>query len=52
MSTSNFDALAARLIERARLLGEAAALSARAARRDPARVWREPRLLWPLFTKG
>ena len=52
MSAANFDALAARLIERARLLGEAAAETARAAGRDPARVWRNARLLWPTFTKG
>lgn len=47
-----FDALATRLTERARLLGEAALRSAREARRNPARAWRDARLLWPLFTKG
>ena len=52
MSAVSFDALAARLIERARLLGEVATETARIARRDPARVWRIARLLWPTFTKG
>jgi hypothetical protein len=47
MSAANFDALAARLIERARLLGEAAAETARTMRRDPASAWRNARLLWP-----
>jgi hypothetical protein len=51
MSAASFDALAARLMERARLLGEAAADTARAARRNPADVWRNARLLWPNFTK-
>ena len=59
-STANTEALqtlyaariAARLTEHARLLGEAALRAARAARRDPARAWRDARLLWPLFTKG
>jgi hypothetical protein len=51
MSAASFDALAARLIERARLAGEAAAETARTARRDPAQVWRNARLLWPTFTK-
>lgn len=51
MSAVSFDALAARLIERARLLGEAAAQTARSARRDPASAWRDARLLWPTFTK-
>jgi len=48
---SSFDELAARLIERARLLGEAVAAARRAARADPASVWRDPALLWPLLTK-
>lgn len=51
MSAASFDALAARLIERARLLGEAAAETARTARHDPVRAWRNARLLWPNFTK-
>lgn len=52
MSAASFEALAARLIERARLAGETATETARTARRDPARVWRSARLLWPTFTKG
>ncbi len=52
MSASPFDGLAARLLERARLIGEAAALTTRTTRRDPARAWRDARLLWPTFTKG
>lgn len=40
-----FDALAVRLIDRARRLAEAAAL----ARRDPAKAWRDARLVWPIF---
>ena len=51
MSAANFDALAARLIERARIVGEAAAETARTMRRDPASAWRNARLLWPNFTK-
>ena len=53
MSTvsSNFAALAARLIERARLAGEARAHERRLAPRDPAR-WRSAKWLWPQFTKG
>jgi hypothetical protein len=51
MSAANFDALAARLIERARIVGEAAAETARTMRPDPASVWRNARLLWPNFTK-
>lgn len=47
MSLSAFDALAARLIQRARQLGEAAAQR----KRDPARAWRDARLVWPLFNK-
>jgi hypothetical protein len=53
MSTvsSNFAALAVRLTERARSLGEARSAQRRLVPRDPAR-WRNPRWLWPLFTKG
>ena len=40
-----FDTLAERLIGHARRLAEAAAL----ARRDPAKAWREARLVWPAF---
>ena len=47
MNLSAFDSLALRLIDRARLLGEAAALR----RRDPVRAWRDARLVWPLFSK-
>ncbi|HCF24628.1 hypothetical protein [Novosphingobium sp.] len=46
MSLSAFDALAARLADKARRLGEAAAL----VRRDSAKAWRDARLVWPLFT--
>lgn len=54
MSTagSNFAAVAARLLERARLLGEARVRTIELARSDPARRWRETGLIWPLFTKG
>lgn len=48
----NFAALAARLIEQARLLGEARAADRRLALKDPAARWRRPGLVWPLFTKG
>lgn len=51
MNAASFDALAARLIERAQLLGETAAETARTMRRDPASAWRNARLLWPNFTK-
>ncbi len=44
---SPFDALAARLAERAAALAEA-----RAERRRRTDWWRRARLLWPLFTKG
>ncbi len=47
MSLPAFDAMAARLIDRARQLGEAAARR----RRDPVRAWRDARLVWPLFNK-
>jgi hypothetical protein len=50
--THNFQALAARLIEKARVLGEARAAERRLARSDPAARWRRPGLVWPLFTKG
>lgn len=50
--THNFAALAARLLEKARLLGEARATEHRLARSDPAACWRRPGLIWPLFTKG
>jgi hypothetical protein len=49
--TSNFAALASRLIERARMAGEVHAAERRMAPRDPAR-WRSARWLWPSFTKG
>ncbi|HOB13728.1 MAG TPA: hypothetical protein PK680_02800 [Novosphingobium sp.] len=48
MTASPFAAIVPRLIDRARLLGEATAK----ARRDPTRAWRDARLVWPLFTKG
>lgn len=47
-----FAGLAARLIDRARLLGEAEAERMALARRDDPRRWRKAALLWPLFTKG
>ena len=47
MNLPAFDALAARLIGKARLLGEAAAQR----QRDPVRSWRNARLVWPLFSK-
>lgn len=50
--THDFDGLAARLIENARLIGEARAAERRLARQDPAARWRRSGLLWPLFTKG
>ncbi|MFM5947917.1 MAG: hypothetical protein ACKOPM_01625 [Novosphingobium sp.] len=46
MSLPAFDALAARLADKARRLGEAAAL----VRRDSVKSWRDARLVWPLFT--
>lgn len=47
MSLPGFDRLAARLADKARRIGEAAAQG----RRDPARTWRDAQALWPLFTK-
>lgn len=47
MNLAAFDALTLRLIDHARLLGEAAAQRLR----DPVRSWRNPRLIWPLFSK-
>lgn len=47
-----FEGLAARLIDKARLLGEARAAERRLARSDPAARWRRSGLIWPLFTKG
>lgn len=47
MSRATFDTIAARLIARARVLGEAAART----RRDSTRAWRDARLVWPLFGK-
>jgi hypothetical protein len=49
MTTTNFAALAQRLRARAATLAQAR-LAAR--RIDPARRWRTPELLWPLFPKG
>ncbi len=48
----NFEVVAARLLEKARLLGEAHAAERRLARSDPVTRWRRPGLIWPLFTKG
>ena len=45
-------ALLARLKRQAAALAEARAEAARMARRDDARRWRRPDLLWPLFTRG
>ncbi|MFN3516455.1 MAG: hypothetical protein ACK4YM_04760 [Novosphingobium sp.] len=47
MNPSPFAALIPQLIDRARLLGEAAART----RRDSTRAWRDARLVWPLFGK-
>ena len=52
IATSNAGAVFARLVGRARLLGETAAEQRRLAATDPARRWRRAALLWPLFTKG
>ncbi|MEO7248108.1 MAG: hypothetical protein ABIW31_06600 [Novosphingobium sp.] len=47
-----FDALAARLEQKAKAIAEASAqASALGKRANPSR-WRNARLLWPLFTKG
>ncbi|HNN55451.1 MAG TPA: hypothetical protein PKG84_03875 [Novosphingobium sp.] len=48
----DFDALAARLTERARTLAEAKARDTRLGKAQPAARWRSAHLLWPLFTKG
>lgn len=48
----NFEAVAARLLEKARILGEARAAEHRLALGNPAVRWRRPGLVWPLFTKG
>lgn len=45
MSLPAFDALAVRLLDRARALAEASAQM----RRNPLRAWRDARLVWPLF---
>ncbi len=47
-----FDALAARLIERARTLAAARVTDTRLSKTQPAARWRRAALLWPLFTKG
>ena len=47
-----FAGLAARLLDRARLLGEAEAERIALTRRGDPRRWRKPALLWPLFVKG
>ena len=49
MTATNFSTLALRLRTRAIALAQARAA---ARRTDPARRWRKPSLLWPLFTKG
>jgi len=48
----DFAGLAAALEQRARALGEARAEATKLARTAPTQVWRQARLLWPLFTKG
>lgn len=49
---AGFATIARRLADRAVALASAQAEEdARQARDDPSR-WRDPRLLWPLFTKG
>ncbi len=51
-ANTSFDALAARLEQKARAIAEAAARSSSLGKSaNPAR-WRSARLLWPLFTKG
>lgn len=46
------DRLFASLEAAASKLAEARVAELALARRDPARRWRSPRLVWPLFTKG
>lgn len=49
---ARFAAIARRLADKAERLAAARAEdNARQAAGDPSR-WRDPRLLWPLFTKG
>ena len=49
---ASFDVLLARLIASAKALAEASAANRSLAQSDPAARWRNPALLWPLFTKG
>jgi len=50
--TSTFEALAARLLAQAKVLGVARGAARALARTAPQRVWRRADLLWPTFTKG
>jgi len=52
IATSNAASAFAGLVRRARLVALTKAEDSRLARTDPARRWRKPTLLWPLFTKG
>ena len=52
MSMHAFEALLARLTLHAQQLAEARGEALALERRDPARRWRNARLLWPQFTKG
>ena len=47
--SGGFDALLGRLLAQA---AQIALSRAREQRTDPVRRWRDPALLWPLFTKG
>jgi hypothetical protein len=44
-------AFAARLAQKAAVLARAALAGRRLASRSDPQRWRQPRLLWPLFTK-
>jgi hypothetical protein len=47
--SAGFDGLLGRLLAQAARL---AVSRARGQRTDPVQRWRDPKLLWPLFTKG
>lgn len=48
----DYAGLAAVLERKARALGEAHAETVKLRGTAPEQVWRQARLLWPLFTKG
>jgi hypothetical protein len=48
----DFEALARMLEAKAKVLAEAAGETTAMKRASDPRRWRNPRLLWPLFTKG